>query len=1550
MTDFDKKIENWKEKLLDLTRRNKMVHFKPTKTKSLPLKGRNKSEIKELFLDEETIFVRKPETKIEEDEEETEDRRDVEEDEIEGNEVLPTRNLEDSDYSLNQLFLNQRSILQEKGVDPLYISMGMMRWFEAESSDEVLRSPLILVPVEIERKTNENPERYNYEINYEEEEVLINPALRKKLSDERGIELPDDEDVVLEDLEEIFESVRSKINGFPRWEIKEKIILGIFQFANIGLYNDLDKNREAIKENSVVKAMNDDLEDLDTDLSDVPSQEELDDKVNPSDTFQVLDADPSQRVAIEAAKSGKSFVLQGPPGTGKSQTITNIIAEKMAVGEKVLFVSQKKAALDVVKNRLEEVGLGRFCLEVHGRKANKNKVLKSIESEMKSQAVRNGKNREEQLQELKTKRHRLNNYGEVLHTEFGEIGTTPYEAHGKVAINDDLPRVNLDIENPLEISSRDFNEMKESVRELAQYEYEIKNYNDHPWKFSTIDSWKMNTSENIRDLIEDQRSILSRIQESSEEVQEEIEVCPRTINEFKNIAEFLEVLRERPEVSWRKSLLSKDLVEMKDSILEFSEVMKELRDLKSELESNYRDSLFDEDAEELLDELEEYGISRYVSPSYRSLKKNILNHAKQEYSPGYSDLKADLEKLERIQELQQLREDFQTEKDLIKGLYDGLTTNWDDVKSVLDWLERLYAREELFNQAVKEKIIRNDLDITLVEKIEGLHSEWVEVEKKFGQVADLDEIRVAGNSFYQTKFTELDEFLENLEGQLSKLKEWVQFRNEFENIDRKFLKEFLESSFEKNVEPKNLVKIFEKQFFSTFLDEIYEQNDLGGFNSRKFNQLVEDFRELDKKQEELAIREIQHRVTSRKPKMDLEHAKSSEQVFLKREINKQRRHKPLRVLFERSSNIITELKPCFMMSPLSVAQYLQLDSVEFDTVIFDEASQIEPQEAISSIIRADQAIVVGDTKQLPPTRFFKADVEDKEDVREDLESILDETASVLPEKYLLWHYRSKDEELISFSNHQYYDNRLKTFPSNDPETETGVDFQYVEDGVYDRGKSSKNRIEAERVVDRIEKHVENKPDKSLGIVAFSTSQQEAIREALADRRKDNPALEEFISKDQGIEDFFIKNLETVQGDERDVILFSIGYGPDEQGRINMNFGPLNSEGGERRLNVAVTRAKEKVDVISSLLPGELDVGRVSNVGPQHFKKYLEYAKAEKPSQVLERDQSYSSNLEFDSEFEEAVYDELESQGYDVVTQVESSGYSIDLAIKHPENPGKFILGIECDGAAYHSTKTARERDRLRQHVLEDLGWEIHRIWSTDWARNKREQVKKIDKKIEDLLNGESEEQKIDSDFNPDEYEEIELEKLEGLHNDIEDYKEPEINQNSDRDFDNIRSSTLKKALNRIVKKYGPISRDEAYNLVAQKWQFSHAGQRITRKLDSQVSISSNIKSKDGFLWHKDMDNLKIRINTDDSQRDIQNIPLEELAKASYVILENGYRIKRDDLILETARLYGFQRNGERIKKRIGKAIDKLEASNQIKERNDYLEITEEKDLSESIPI
>lgn len=462
----------------------------------------------------------------------------------------------------------------------------------------------------------------------------------------------------------------------------------------------------------------------------------------------------------------------------------------------------------------------------------------------------------------------------------------------------------------------------------------------------------------------------------------------------------------------------------------------------------------------------------------------------------------------------------------------------------------------------------------------------------------------------------------------------------------------------------------------------------------------------------------------------------SELARLKKEVTKKQRHLPIRKLLNDQQkgipHLVKALKPCWMMSPLSVSQYVNADIVHFDVLIFDEASQLRTEDVVPSIIRSDQVIVIGDRKQLPPTSFFSTGESDDDSEDEDdasYESFLDECSNFMFVRTLKWHYRSQDERLIAFSNKYFYDSQLITFPNPVQNPDLGVWFKHVPDGIYDRSGRRDNRREAEVVAQLTLEHFQRFPQQSLGIIAFSEAQADAIVEQIEILGKNNPQLATFCNDNSP--QFFIKALENVQGDERDVIIISIGYAYDSQGKFSLNFGPLNKQGGERRLNVAVTRAKKKLTLVSSIVSGDIDTTRTNSEGMRLLRDYLEYVAS--GGERLEGN-SYTDQLTFDSPFEEDVYYTLVERGYTLRTQVGCSGYRIDLGVVNKNRPGEFLLGIECDGASYHRSPTARDRDRLRQQVLERLGWKIHRIWSTDWFRNKPSQVQMLVEKIESLQN------------------------------------------------------------------------------------------------------------------------------------------------------------------------------------------------------------------------
>ena len=577
------------------------------------------------------------------------------------------------------------------------------------------------------------------------------------------------------------------------------------------------------------------------------------------------------------------------------------------------------------------------------------------------------------------------------------------------------------------------------------------------------------------------------------------------------------------------------------------------------------------------------------------------------------------------------------------------------------------------------------------------------------------------------------EFLESLRSTPEGQKEWFQYLNSVERLNSYGLSGLLkiaqEKYFQRNTDftdPLTLPKMIEVNLLQSWVNHVIANtpavSDLS--LSEDHDSLVQRFQELDR---ELTRRGNAHIIESVERKIHATNFNTDEGNLIRRQAQQKRNHLPVRELFEQAGGTIQILKPIFMMSPLSVSQYLPPGMV-FDVVIFDEASQVLPGDAINCIYRGKQLVVVGDSKQLPPTTFFKI----SDDEEEDFESILGiaEGCGAYKELSLKWHYRSRHEDLISFSNSQFYTNSLLTFPSSNPHgKDSGVELFHVPGGVYKRGKgaSNDNMPEAHIVGERVLYHARNRPHMSLGVVAFSASQANAITDVIDELRLKYREVERLVGKEDRMEGFFVKSLESVQGDERDVLIFSVGYGKDEFGKLSQNFGPLNREGGWRRLNVAVTRAKHRNEIVSSITWNDINPG--SNESLRHFQMYLKYA-AHGVAGLREGVNESKGSPE--SPFEESVLATVESWGFEAVPQVGSGGYRIDIGVKHPNNNSVYMVGIECDGATYHSSYAARDRDRLRQNILEGLGWNIYRIWSTSWFKHPEKEKARLKKFLNEL--------------------------------------------------------------------------------------------------------------------------------------------------------------------------------------------------------------------------
>lgn len=1009
------------------------------------------------------------------------------------------------------------------------------------------------------------------------------------------------------------------------------------------------------------------------------------------------------------------------------------------------------------------------------------------------------------------------------------------------------------------------------------------------------------------------------------------------LNNYKSLFDFLPKIPSKTKDILKNQLLPSDTISSLISDYQHSNIESKYETIRSIIEADCNKNIR---YKEIIGECSK---AINAADEFIELYNQILHASKKNsFNAILGDLDTFVSYQQQTDYLMKNEADIQNE---YANYYNGIKTDWNQLLDALTYageLKRIVSNHSL-STTFAERVCYNR------DSVKFCGETYLQVEKLLDQIEeplkwfenlfdgnkDLDELNLFDCSNYLTECKNKKHLLE----------EWVDYCTIRKKCEDTGLMPYVKQVEALSINADMIVDAYLKRFYRLWIDEITPQfTSVRDFRSRIQEQNISEFCTLDVEQFKIAQARVKERLVNRIPDFNSITTSRDEIGILKRELAKQRRIMPLRKLFKAIPNLISTLRPCFMMSPLSVSVFLEAQSYEFDLVIFDEASQVHTEDAIGAIMRGKQVIIVGDTKQLPPTNFFATSLNEEDfdiDVEEEekdedagaYESILEESVTVLPERSLLWHYRSRDERLIAFSNIKIYNGSLVTFPSAiEKAPDLGVEYIHVANGVYDRSGKRNNMIEAKRVAELVFENFKKYPNRSLGVVTFSEAQQNAVDAAIRQLRLSNGSMERFFSEDRE-EPFFIKNLENVQGDERDTIIFSIGYAKDNHGVMYMNFGPLSREGGYRRLNVAITRAKYNVKLVGSIVATDIDIEKTSAEGVKLLRSYIEYA--QQGIVALDKELDYDYNLNFDSPFEEAVYDFLSAKGYKVVTQVGCSGFRIDMAIKHPTQNGKFAIGIECDGAMYHSSRTARERDRLRQTVLEDMGWTIYRIWSTDWIKNQKSEEEKlvtaiekalsgiqIDKPIKSLLNREEK-----SSFSSIELEEtVETQGVENLGYGFDTFKWVNL--------DDYWQDTMTEKILKIIGALQPIHFDALCKILAPLWGNQKATNVIRRNVNSYLKyiLSNTIEQKEDFVTLIGFNNLKVRVpETTEDVRPIEYICKEELALAMKTIVKKSFGITPDGLVIETARAFGFKRTGGKISATIKTVYENMIKDGVLKE-------------------
>ena len=1255
--------------------------------------------------------------------------------------------------ALIEIYRQARAAEQEGGTNVLYLTVGALAW-TAQDKDRgrPYLAPLILVPVILERASVKSP----FTLRAHSDESRINATLLEMLRADYDVRIPlpaaHAEDETTLDVRAVIESFRLHLRDIPGWEIREHVSLTTLSFAKFLMWKDLQERRASLRANDVAGRLLDGTKERDGPGRTGPAFEpgvDLDHALSQAELVCPMEADSSQLQAVARAASGESFVLIGPPGTGKSQTIANIVADTLARGKTVLFVAEKRTALEVVRSRLAALGIADFCLDLFSPKANKMAVLEQFQAAQNVLETFDPEDFRRSRQSLDAIRTELNAYVRDLHRR-GRNGWTPYRGVGVTMRADEAGtlRVPLSWHSADVHDAGDYERLMQASQDLADLHGRIGDVVTSP-RLAGLDAanWSPLWEGRLLDAVGNSLSCLDRLGSTLADVAEALGIgaVDRSFVRLRQVDALCERFLSPDAQGWA---LGETAQQVRDAVLFEREPVERHRALKAALNARWKADATSAPVDEILAEWRS-SKERWLLPRMKAQREILLRlmpHA--EAMP--EDPEDDLVRLAEMRAIER-RLPGVSHGSSVGRLWQGLATDFDRIDAVLSWGGAARAslgacvRETtglLAARAHLEALLAYGQD--LLAEGGSINLALMGYREAFAAcVAAMEALgALAGGDVAGLVDPKLPEWLDLTSERLRawkaaspELRDWCSWRRACQEAAKLGLAPLVEAIEGNLVSPRDIPAVFEANYVRWWTRHaVSESALLSGFVAATHEGRITRFREVDEKLKGMAVSLIRARLAGKIPNA-VARQNDPEYKVLTREMAKKARHLPVRQLADKMPRALRTLTPCLMMSPLSVAQYLPVDAEPFDLVIFDEASQIPTWDAIGVIGRGRQVIVVGDPKQLPPTDFFSRgkapEDEDEPGDMTDLDSILDECIGAgIPSITLAWHYRSRHESLITFSNQAYYGGALVTFPS--PVTaDRAVSFRYVPDAVYEPGRqgSHTNPAEVRAVVTEALRIMRDGTNRTIGIVTFNGDQQKRISDALEAEMQKDPMLDR-LHGDRAREPILVKNLENVQGEERDVMLFSLTYGPDTTGKISMNFGPLNRDGGERRLNVAITRAREQLVVFGSLRGDQIAIARTQARGVHDLRKFLTFAEHGAGALAGLHQGSVGG---FDSVFEVEVAERLRQRGWQVATQIGVSGFRIDLGVVDPDLPTTFLAGVECDGATYHRSATARDRDRLRQAVLEGLGWNVIRIWSTDWWTNSTREAGRVDGMLQALL-------------------------------------------------------------------------------------------------------------------------------------------------------------------------------------------------------------------------
>lgn len=1208
---IDTARQQWIRKLIDPSRRNNLLYFRQLKKGTLDLADASEDSFA-AFLAGASVPVLKLFAEVPERLEEV----------------------------VREIARRALSNFEEKGLQTLFVALGIATWL-ADDGGRAPESPILLLPVSL------NPlGRASRSFSLARTgPPQVNLVLLHSLNNQFGVNfVPDDLLLLLNGADEtgafdpqtLNNQITKLCGNIKGFSIQPAAYLGNFAFQKMAMVKDLQECGTELASHEVIAAIAGDTEARSAaGARDCEMNPKELDRTPPDNEFFVLDADSSQQCAVEAVLKGQNGVIHGPPGTGKSQTIVNLIASMAATGKRVLFVAEKRAALNVVLERLKEVGLDHLAMDLHGADISPKRVLAQVGRSLDIVRASTPVDCAEVHSRTVDRRNRLNAHVERLHRKCEPALMSVYQLQGRLTRLQRMATSKTRWRQPdlNRLDPQSANCVRDLLKEAGGYSSLFLRTDSSPW-----------TGVQLKD---------------GSAVQKALDLVTN-LND-----------KTLPNILERLAALSIEVgLNQPQSVFDAISLMQLLADTQAML-TKYSAQVFEKDLTSLAQALKPgskgwiYSAWAYLTNiSYRRARQEALDLRirKTNSAELYSEILSAAEQLERWR----VRHPNPAPK-----VPAGLT-----------------AHKAVFDSFCGElELLQNTL---------GRHLDLL----GFGELKTLVASLASDLTIPSIlpKLTSLERQLDAL--RVSQLV--VELRNS-------------------KPAPGKWSDEFDFAWLSSTLDAACGQDpEIRGFRGSTQSGFVEEFVDLDEERIDLAAARVRRaHGTGAVAAMN---AHPDQELLIRGETQKSRKLLPLRKLFAQAGDVLTAVCPCWMASPLSVSQLLDSGKRHFDVVVFDEASQVLPEDAVCAILRGEKLVVAGDRNQLPPTTFFAAsdddfDSEEETGAVEGFESLLDMANAFLPSNYLDWHYRSRDETLIAFSNHHIYHDRLVTFPGAGGTR--AISHVLVTQQFGADGEEESCGTEVQKVVELVLEHARTRPQETLGVITMGIKHRDRVQRALDKAVQDNGELDEFFDEGKH-ERYFVKNLESVQGDERDAIIISVGYGKDRAGNLPFRFGPLIPESGRRRLNVAVTRARRRLTIVSSFSHLDMDLKRVRpGSGVELLKNYLEYAASDG-----KRLGDATLSTVAPNDFEQDIQDALEARGLRLIPQLGSSRYRIDIVAEHPRKPGRYVLAIECDGATYHSSNTARDRDRLRQRQLEALGWRFHRIWSTDWFMRKNEEVER----------------------------------------------------------------------------------------------------------------------------------------------------------------------------------------------------------------------------------